>query len=208
VLRFVRSPEDQTMTERDYLALHLRTDPRFCSVKELGDLQNEGDLTKAVPLAHTFPESLQVDLSPKGGDMITDFVSNIFRILIVSQKARSILEDEGIRGDQVEYLPIALRDKRKKPLKESFFIVNVLRAVDCFDWKRSVYKTYKNSPREISSASLEVLHVLPEAIPGDAKLLRLGELRRELILRADLLERLKREGCDGLSVIEMGKERI
>jgi hypothetical protein len=196
------------MTERDYLALYLQTDPRFCSVEELGDLQNEGDLTKAIPMAERLPNGLQADLAQCGGDMITDFVDNIFRILIVSQKARSILEDEGTKGDQVEYLPIALRDKRQKPLKEPFFVVNLLRTIDCFDWKRSVYKTYKGCPREISSASLRVLHVLPEAIPEDAKLFRLGELRREIILRADLLERLKREGCDGLSVIEMGKERI
>jgi hypothetical protein len=196
------------VTEQDYSAVHIPKDPRFCLVEQLGDLEDEGALSEAIPFAKRFPKKLVVDLAPDGGDMITDFVNNIFRILIASRKAREILEAEGIIGDQVEYLPLTLRDRRRKQIKEPFFIVNTLRTVDCFDWKRSVYKTYTTNPREISPASLRVLHVTPDTIPEDAKLFRMGELREEIIVRADLVDRLKREGCEGLAVAAMGQRRI
>lgn len=196
------------MTEADYLAVYVRTDARHCSVEALGDLEYPGDLNKCIPLASTFPNGLKVDLDPGAGDMVTDFVNNSFRVLIASQKARAILESEGVERRIVEYLPIVLRDKRRKPLKGPFFVVNVLASVPCFDWKRSTYQTYPNKPRKISPSSLTVLHVVPEAIPPDAKLFRVDEVKRELVVRADLLERIKREGCEGLCVVPMGEERI
>jgi hypothetical protein len=197
-----------TMTENDYLALYIQKDPRFCSVEKLGDFRSEGELAKASPMAHKVPKDLAIDLAQTAGDMITDIVDNIFSILIVSQKARSIMEDEGVRGDRAEYLPIILRDKRGRPIKEPYFIVNVLTVIDCFDWKRSIYKTFKSDPREIMANSIKVLHLVPDAIPKDAKLFRVGEVRRQVVLRADLIERLKNEGCDGLSLVEMGGRRL
>lgn len=190
----------------DYVALGMRTDPRHCFVDQLSDLQLASDLSQALPLADDFPKGFKVDLSPDGGDLVPDVVANAYDILIVSEKAKRVLEREGVGEGDVEYLPIVLRDKRRKAFKEAFFIVNLLTTVDCFDWERSTYKTYDKKPRKLMT--VKVLHVRPEAIPEDAKVFRLGELLNEVILRADLLEHLEKEGCQGPCVLPMGQKRI
>lgn len=197
------------MTEKDYVAVYVQTDPRFCYVDFLGDLENQGDFSDAVPRKHQFPAGLKVDLSPDGGDMITDFVNNGERILIASRRAKDLLEKEGIGAKAAEFLgPIVLRDRRRKAIKEPYYIVNVLTTVECFDWKKSVYETFDNSPREISPVSLEVLHIHAEKVPRGVKLFRIAEIKRELIIRTDLLETLRGAGCEGLCVVPMGEERI
>lgn len=45
-----------------------------------------------------------------------------------------------------------------------------------------------------------------EVIPEDAKFFCLGEQADRLIIRSDLVERLKAEGCTGLSLLAMGDE--
>jgi hypothetical protein len=193
-------------TEVDYAAIGLQKDPRYCCVKDMGDLERPGDLSVARPVGPRFPDGLKVSVAQDCGDLVPDFVDNIFRVLIVSEKARRFLEGEGIGKNRAEYLPIVLGDKRGKSLGEAFFIVNILTAVGCFDWDRSTYKTYKGSPREIMS--VKILHVRAEAIPEDAMLFRVGERLHEIVIRTDLLGRLRAAGCDGLEVIPMGEKRL
>jgi hypothetical protein len=188
-----------------FAMFHIRSDSRFCQVENLDEKYKEYfRLLEAVPMGKTFPASLEVDMAADGGDLVTDFVNNIHTNVMVSEKARAVLEAEGVRDPDVEYLPFFLKNKKGRRLKEQFFIANVLRTVPCFDWKRSEYKTLRNRPKEISRTSLRKLHILEDRVPSDLRFFRMAEFTDPTLIRSDLLERLRAEGCTGMSVIPLG----
>ncbi|XDD44677.1 DUF1629 domain-containing protein (plasmid) [Leptospira sp. WS60.C2] len=189
----------------EYFVFSARTDPRFCSVENLDEkIEEYWLLSECVRMGNRFPKSVVLDLTKDAGDYITDFINNIHSVVIVSQQVKAVFEAEGIGDEKVEYLPIGLRDKKKKRLKEQYFIANALVKVDCFDWKNSTYATYPKKPNKIVFSSLRKLVLREDQIPNDAKFFRLGELTDKILIRSDLLNRLKAEELTGMSVTAMG----
>jgi hypothetical protein len=198
------------MTRYTYFLFDVRKDPRFCEIDEMDEkVEASWMLDKGVRMGSLFPPSVALQLAPDGGDWVTDFINNIHDAVILSHKARMIFEAEGVDGEQVEYLPFVLKDKRGQVIDdESFYVAHALVKVDCFDWQRSVYKTFSHAPQKIIYASLWRLFLREEAIPQDAKFFRLGEQTDRIIIRSDLVERLTAEGCTGLSLRAMGEDLV
>ncbi|AKQ69079.1 hypothetical protein A176_005991 [Myxococcus hansupus] len=155
-------------------------------------------------LGDKYPPKISLSLSNKRGDMITDFVDNIHKAVLVSEKAKGIMEQAGLGPEQVEYLPFTLKDRKRKKVPEPYFIANALQSFDCFDWDRSEYGLYPNK-RKVVSTSLSKLHVLEDKVPKDAMFFRLGELKNRILIRSDLLEKLRAADCTGISVAAMGE---
>jgi hypothetical protein len=192
------------MPQNEYFVFTVGDDPKAGTIENLDSkVQKYWLLSKGVRMGELFPPSVELNLSRDGGTLLTDFLDNIHSVVIVSARARAILEQEGLDDQKVEYLPFVLRDKRRKKVPEQYFIANVLESVDCFDWERSVYKTFPDS-NEISYPSLRKLHVREDQIPETARFFRLGALKKKILIRSDLLERLRAEGCTGINVLAMG----
>lgn len=193
-----------------YHLLGVRTDPRMCVIETLDErVQNYLLLTKVVRLGERFDSTVALEIAPEGGDWITDFINNIHCVAILSQKARRVMESEGLDDSLVEYLPFVLRDRRGEVVSdERFFIANTLQSVECFDWDRSVYETFPGKPRKLVFAGMERMFLREAEIPADAKFFRLGEQKSRLIIRSDLLQRLRDEGCTGINVTAMGEELL
>lgn len=192
------------MARHEYFTFVINSDTRVGTVENLGDtFEDYWLLNEGAPVGSLYPPKVEVSLTKKAGDMITDFVDNIHSVVIVSEKARAILEQAGLGSDKVEFLPLTLKDRRRKKVPEPYFIANALECIDCFDWERSTYALYPNK-RKVVRTSLEKLHVLEDRIPETATFFRLGELRHTLLIRSDLLEKLNAAGCTGISVAAMG----
>jgi hypothetical protein len=192
------------MAHYEYFTFTVNDDPRVGTIENLGDkFEGYWRLNKGTPVADRYPPKLELTLSKNGGDLITDFVDNIHSVVIVSDKAKTILEQAGLKSENVEFLSFALKDKKRKKVPDPYYIANALECIDCFDWDRSVYKTYPNT-KEVVFASLRKLHVLEDKIPAAATFFRLGELKPMILIRSDLLEKLKVAGCTGISVLPMG----
>ncbi|NMO23559.1 hypothetical protein HPC49_53185 [Pyxidicoccus fallax] len=196
------------MDRLGYFLFSVRRDPRFCEIEEVDEKVEKGwKLANGERMGEFFPSTVELQLAMDGGDWVTDFINNINQVVILSRKARLIFEVEGVGEEQVEYLPFVLKDRRGHVIDdEQFYVANALVKVDCFDWQRSVYKTFSHAPREIIYPSLRRMCLREEAIPEDAKFFRLGEQTDRYIIRSDLVERLKAEGCTGLSLRAMGED--
>ncbi|NMO23653.1 hypothetical protein HPC49_54455 [Pyxidicoccus fallax] len=196
------------MSHFKYFLFGVRKDPRFCQIEELDEKVEEyWKLSDGERMGSLFPPTVELQLALDGGDWVTDFINNINQVVILSHKARLIFEAEGVGGEQVEYLPFVLKDRRGHVVDdEQFYVANALMKVDCFDWQRSVYKTFSHEPREIIYPSLRRMFLREEVIPENAKFFRLGEETDQYIIRSDLVERLKAEGCTGLSLRAMGED--
>jgi hypothetical protein len=187
----------------EHLAIYLNSDRRTSYIEDI-IIPNEWELTEGVPIKHSVPESTTFKLSPKRGDMLCDFVPNLSRVLILSEPAIRLLQAEGLTGDElIEYLPIILLDKRGRPTRTRYYLVNPLLKVDCMDVEASEVLR--------ATATGEILHVErlkihEDKVPPDAKLFRLGECTEVILIRSDLLQRIQEAGLTGLVVKAQGED--
>lgn len=192
------------MARHEYFSFIVSSDRRVGTIKNLDDaFEDYWMLSECMALGDAYPPKVSLTLSSKSGDMVTDFIDNIHKVVLVSEKAKGILEQAGLGAAQVEYLPFTLKDRKRKKVPEPYFIANALQSFDCFDWDRSEYSLYPDE-RKVVSTSLSKLHVLEDKVPKDATFFRLGELKNRILIRSDLLEKLKAADCTGISVAAMG----
>ncbi|WP_095961810.1 imm11 family protein [Corallococcus macrosporus] len=187
-----------------YQVFSINSDPRLAYLEDVSaNVPDYMQLTDGVRLKGTIPESTTFTLSEEGGDMLCDFVENTSGTLIVSTRAREALEAEGITGDDFEYLPVTLKDKRGRALKSRFYIVNPLQKVECMDRERSKFSA---SARTDEILSVRRLVVRQEQVPAELKLFRLGEWPRVIVIRSDLVQRLQEAQLIGLFVVGPGEK--
>ncbi|ATB51511.1 imm11 family protein [Corallococcus macrosporus] len=192
--------------ETAYQVFSINPDPRVALLRDVSaNVPDYMQLTDGIPLKGTIPESTTFTLSEEGGDMLCDFVENTSGTLIVSSRAREALETEGITGDDFEYLPVTLKDKRGRALKSRFYIVNPLQKVECMDRERSEFSA---SARTDKILSVQQLVVRQDMVPARLKLFRLGEWPRVIVIRLDLVQRLQEAQLTGLFVVEQGEDFI
>ncbi|MFP2930242.1 imm11 family protein [Pyxidicoccus sp. 3LG] len=194
------------MALHEYFVFVINSDPRVGVIENLDNaFEDYWMLNEGMPLGASYPPKAELTLSKNGGDLVTDFIDNIHSVVLVSEKARGVLEQAGLGPEQVEFLPFTLKDRKRKKVPEPYFIANALQSFDCFDWDRSEYDLYPNK-RKVVRTSLKKLHVLEDKIPENAMFFRTGELKHRILIRADLLEKLKAAGCTGINVTAMGAE--
>ena len=171
-------------------------DPRAAEIVDLPDrVEKYYYLSDGISVAPYLPPSTKLSLYGEAGDTLTDFIDNPDRVLYVSQRAREILQQQGLSDGVVEYLPFVLLDKRGRRVREQYFIANPLLRVSCLDFARSRYSLDSDDPTDIGG--ITVLHMHEDRIPADARLFRVAEYTRLMVLRSDLLEVLRQAGLTG-----------
>jgi hypothetical protein len=188
----------------EYLTIFRNRDPRTVFISDIdAGVPQSWDLDNGVSLKGRITEATTLSMDPEQGDLLLDFIPNSDQALIASERARALLESEGLQGEQVEYLPFTLVDKRGKPTRQRFFFINLLRKIDCMDAEASEFTPAAGG----GILDIDKLHLRQERIPEDARLFRLGEFPRLHVIRADLLQRIQDVGLTGLEVLALG-ERI
>ncbi|WP_157774697.1 imm11 family protein [Melittangium boletus] len=160
-----------------------------------GYLLNEG-----VPCKDWFPEGLIFDLSKERGSKLTDSIPNTFALLVVSARLKGLLEKETPQGT-IEFLPVRLRTPRKKVLDAPYFIANVLGTVACMDVKKSDFTMGRIIKDQVQHFRRLVLQ--EEKIPKNAKIFRLAERSRLILIREDLGQTIVDEDCTGMIFQEL-----
>ncbi|RKH46210.1 imm11 family protein [Corallococcus sicarius] len=184
---WVRDDEDESFAWMDAL----RKDP----------MDGNGYLlTKGVPCKDWFPEGLIFDLSKERGSKLTDSIPNTSALLVVSAKLKGILEKETPQGT-IEFLPVRLRTPRKKTLDTPYFIANVLGTVACMDAKKSDFTMDSIIKDQVQRFRRLVLQ--EKKIPKDAKIFRLAEQSRLILIREDLGQTIIDEDCTGMIFQEL-----
>lgn len=106
----------------------------------VGGIENYDDdhkLELGVDLASGFPDDVYVEMLEDFPDntVPTDVIRNRKELIIVSERLKHFLEERKI--PQLQFLPIAIRDHKGKPLPKQHFILNPQPGIECFDLKAS-----------------------------------------------------------------------
>jgi hypothetical protein len=157
-------------------------------------------LKKGVPCKDWFPEGLIFDLSKEKGSKLTDSIPNTSALLVVSAKLKGILEKETPKGT-IEFLSVRLRTPRKKVLDAPYFIANVLGTVACMEAKKSDFTMDSIIKDQVLYFRRLVLQ--EKKIPKDAKIFRLAEHSRLILVRDDLGQAIVDEDCTGMIFQEL-----
>ncbi len=128
-----------------------------------------------------FPENMVFDLSENHGEKLTDSISNIYRLFIVSEKLKNVL---GNTGEEFEFFPVKIRNHEKKIIDSPYYLANLLGSLACLDKEQSEYVI---NPMNTDRAMYFSKLVLDETkIPKGKKIFRLKEFPELLIVNESL----------------------
>ncbi|RJS21938.1 hypothetical protein DRW03_16565 [Corallococcus sp. H22C18031201] len=156
-------------------------------------------LTKGESVRSWFPSEVVFDFAPNGGIKPGDAVRNVLGLHIVSEKLRGILESAA--SAHFEFLPVKLRNHKKKLVPEPYYLANLLDVVTCVNRERSVFtvnELFKDRLRDFEKLVLDLGKLGP-----DTELFRLGENTELVIVREDLARAILQTGCTGMNFMPM-----
>ncbi len=154
--------------------------------------------SQGVSLKAKFPKNASVQFSDNFPDhrKLKDFQANILQTLIVSPKARKVIE--GLEVGNAEFLDVAIKDHRGKVAAKDYALLNLIGAEDAIDMKRSTVRMSALDPTQIQRVNSLALD-LPKIGPR-AKLFRCSMERNLFLLRDDARKAFEAAGLTGLTL--------
>jgi hypothetical protein len=154
---------------------------------------------EGISLARAFPRNGSVIFSRNFLQLrkLLDFQPNILNTLIVSARARKVIEALGVTN--AEFLPVAVKDHKGKVAAEDYAILNLLGGEDAIDMERSRFQMNRIDKDQV--ARFFELAVNPKGIDADARLFRCSRARRVFLVRQDARDALARAGLTGLRMV-------
>jgi hypothetical protein len=133
------------------------------------------------------------------GMKLDDFVANLFRWILCSERARAVIAKE---CGNVEIYPLEILNHKKKPVGVPYFFVQPVGVVDCVDLERSEFK--RDHAWQDKFLFVYKLVLREQAIPKQLKLFRMKEMPEAIIIRSDLVEKLQAAGATGFELLDTG----
>jgi hypothetical protein len=194
------------MKKLEYYLFKINSDKKVCCIEDIErNIPDAFYLQKGISLKDIYPTEVTLNIFPESGDILTDFINNISRCLLISLELKEILVNEGLDIKKVEYLPFQLKDKKQRLLTKEFYIANVLIKINCLDKKQSQCSIFKKTGNILN---LETAVLNEDNIPQDEKLFRIGEYPSRIVIRSDLFDLLQQKGFTGLTIIKQGESFI
>ncbi len=125
-----------------------------------------------------------------------DFVENTLNFLIVSERAKTVFEAEGVQG--LEYLPVQIFDHRGNLAGDNYYLINFLVPQPIIDMKCSglIMSSIDGSIENIKNLRLNLDGVDPEA-----KLFRATTERYTNFITDDLIQAMNAAGITGIKTV-------
>lgn len=153
------------------------------------------ELCEGSACASWFPNRVTFQLAPDAGQRLADSIPNVLALLLASTRLRNLLESES--RARIEWLPIRLRDRKRRRVKEDYHLANVLDVVECVDRKRSVFNMQQVIKDQVHHFHRLVLDAAK--IPRGQRTFRLAEKKSLVLVREDLARIIQDAGCTGMS---------
>ena len=135
---------------------------------------------------------------PKGENK---WVSTPFGWLLIGERFKGLLEKTGLA--QVEYLPLRMKNHKKKLVEGSYWIVNFLVLTEAVDRDQSAFEVDAGDDNKIFRFDRLVLRSEIEA-KGPA-VFRLKEQPYLILVREDIAAQIREAGFTGLRLVETSK---
>ncbi|MBZ4422609.1 imm11 family protein [Myxococcus sp. RHSTA-1-4] len=157
--------------------------------------------SKGVRMGNEYPSGVRLNMSVDGGLVVPDYIPNTVLLPMVSGRLKSLLEKEV--GVEIEFLPFALYNHKKRLAAEDCFIANVIGTHDCADMTKTRGEKSIISPGQFEALSR--LDLDPAKVPPDSRLFRISVFPRVLLIRDDLRAIFEQGGISGIRYIAMGE---
>jgi hypothetical protein len=141
-------------------------------------------MARGEPIGSRYPEDARVYLKAKSpGIKLSSLLGNTESYLIVNKAMKEVIRATA-KGSEIEYLPFALYNHKKRVHSQDYWIINPIGSVDCVNRASSEIKYSSSDPEKIVSVRKYVL--------DSAKLANAGDLFRvpESLSRYFISERL------------------
>ncbi len=142
--------------------------------------------------------------SPSGKE-VYDFINGRSSGLVVSKRAKELLEAE--KGVNAEYVPLTIIDVKGKELEDEFFVVNPLERHEVIDLDKSTLKMSGIDKTQIAPSHDNRIAVKKAGTFDEFDLLIPEHLQSQLMMSADLINKIEEAGLTNLKVIEPSEYR-
>ena len=151
---------------------------------------------ECMPLKNKIDDNvvLNMDKDDPDGRVLYDMVENIFKILIISEPFKKILET--CNCGNVEYLPISIKNQRDKIEKEKYYIVNLIDSIDYIDKDKSTIEYSSLDEKTIFSVENTNLNI--KNIPENRDLFRADYYPKRYIVSEKLKNKIEDEELEGM----------
>ena len=155
--------------------------------------------SEGIPLLQRLTDAnelpLTLDYSPLFDDrnVLYDFVDNSGRLIILSPKARAVLETVGITN--IEYLPAKIFDQNGREVTDTYFVANVLGTEPFIDVEKSDLVSSAIIKHEFSD--VDNLVVDYDRINPDARLFRIHRMPTKYVVDQVVVDAFKAAGLIG-----------
>lgn len=164
------------------------------------DCPEAWEILEGGPIADQFPEKINLRFSKKYPKNIKlyDFVANTKNIRIISERTKQVFD--GLRIEQVEYIPVTLYDHNDDIAGENYYICHIINRQPIIDTERSEYRVSPLDENKIDRVNL--LHVNLQAIDPDAKLFRSARQDVLYCITSEVVNAMQAAGITGIRVIK------
>jgi hypothetical protein len=162
-------------------------------------------LVMGVSVADGFPADVLVRMNPDVKDRLAlgDSLMSPNNSLLVNDRVRELFAAQGVTN--VEWLPLKVLNHKGKPVKDKYFVANILTLVDCIDTKKSVVKWNDIDPELIAAATKLVVD--PSKLPTDVKIFRPVHLDFEILIHRSLAQAIEAKKLTGFQFREVDAYR-
>lgn len=189
----------------NYYIIYTAKDDIFCCIEENPEgLKEKGwRICEGKRMGHRYPSDVQFHMGRSyPGIVVPDLIRNLCGYCLVSSKLKEIIESEV--EAEIEFLPFALYNHKGRIAGQDCYIANVLDTIDCVDLSRSQGSEFKIVPGTFRQ--IRKLYLNYDRIPVNAKLFRVPQMMRVLIIRDDLKAVLEQSNITGAQYIGMGED--
>lgn len=118
----------------------------FCDIANIG---NMSEYIVQCGKAIDNWEEVTFEYSSHDGNVLTDYLANIYRWFVVSDKFKEVASD--LMKDHIQYLPLKILERNTGTEIDTYSVVNILTPVDALDLDKSVYDVFELDDEKIIS---------------------------------------------------------
>jgi hypothetical protein len=146
-------------------------------------------------LAKDFPRNATILFSPNFPKhrKLEDFQPNILNALIVSPRTRAVVESIAVQN--AEFLPVQVKDHKKKVVAKDYAFLNLIGTVDAIDLSRATCEIEPIDPTRFDQ--IRKLALDQKRIPPEAKMFRLARRPSVIVVDDDVRKAFEKAQLTG-----------
>ncbi len=143
-------------------------------------------------------ENIVLEYDSYKGKVLTDYIANQYRWLVVSDTFRKLTD--GILEGYVQYLPVTITDKNKIIEPVTCNVANITTLVDAFDYENSKYDIFELDDEKI--ISVEKYALKGDEI-GNVPIFRLKDDMIPVFVSEEIKSLIEDNGLKGFAFLEV-----